>query len=155
MRPQSISTFKIEKGSLIFSHLCVVKKVWVNFKRKVLYFRSSNHTAGEIRPATKSDIEVKTVSVTSVVKFKGTEVTCCRFLDTFMWPFDLRTYFVCKNPVLGCILRHLSIVLLYNWLFLKQNSWEMSYRARPRTRFLDTKAVLYKSKSLRNNKKDK
>ena len=45
------------------------KKVWVNFKRKVLYFRSSNHTSGEIRPATKSDIEVKTVSVTSVVEW--------------------------------------------------------------------------------------
>lgn len=68
------------KRALWFFLTCVWwKKVWVNFKRKVLYFRSSNHTAGEIRPATKSDIEVKTVSVTSVVKFKGTEVTCCRF----------------------------------------------------------------------------
>ena len=101
------------KRALWFFLTCVWwKKVWVNFKRKVLYFRSSNHTAGEIRPATKSDIEVKTVSVTSVVKFKGTEVTCCRFLDTFIWPLDLRTYFVCKNPVLESVLRHFSIVLL-------------------------------------------
>ena len=51
------------------------KKVWVNFKRKVLYFRSSNHTSGEIRPATKSDIEVKTVSVTSVVEWHKPERT--------------------------------------------------------------------------------
>ena len=72
MRPQS-TTFEIGKVFLIFTHLCEwKKKVWVNFKRKVLYFRSSNHTASEIRPATKSDIEVKTVSVTLVVEWHST-----------------------------------------------------------------------------------
>ena len=58
------------------------KKVWVNFKRKVLYFRSSNHTAGEIRPATKSDIEVKTVSVTSVVEWHRPGI-CVKYLLSF------------------------------------------------------------------------
>ena len=75
MTPQS-TTFEIGKVFLIFTHLCEwKKKVWVNFKRKVLYFRSSNHTSGEIRPATKSDIEVKTVSVTSVVEWHKPERT--------------------------------------------------------------------------------
>ena len=80
MTPQS-TTFEIGKVFLIFTHLCEwKKKVWVNFKRKVLYFRSSNHTSGEIRPATKSDIEVKTVSVTSVVKWHKPGICVKHFL---------------------------------------------------------------------------